>query len=144
MGVEWGLQMVRPDTLEAIDDTVFDPHPIEEGELDLILVGDEEGPIFDLLCSGATGCDHDQPDFDWISHHCPPATIAPEAVRRCADRLSAITRERYLPPETFLAGRVTCHEEWYYEAVAGVADEFRRYIARAADHGYALRYSVSG
>ena len=55
MGVEWGLQMVRPDTLEAIDDTVFDPHPIEEGELDLILVGEEEGPIFDLLSSGARG-----------------------------------------------------------------------------------------
>jgi hypothetical protein len=143
VGFEWGLEQIDPVTEQVVGARVFDPHPLDPPEFDLILVGKDEGPVAELLASGETGFDHDRPDLDWSSHDCPPAVIPVAAVRRCAARLTGLTRSGYAPLETVLAGPVHSmnpgDEHAFYDDLAEHADEFRRFIAESAERGYALR-----
>jgi len=147
VGVEWGLQLVEPET-GSVPGAAFNPHPFEPLELDLILVGSEQGPVQELLASAPAECDHDSPDLEWMSHHCPPTIISPAAVLRCATQLSGLSRATYASPEVVL--NLPIHylspgdEQWFYDALAQCADAFHDFISGAARGGYAVRFSVSG
>ncbi len=145
MGLEWGLEQIHPTTRQTIRGTVFDPH-WDPFTLDLMLTGEDEGPVEELVASGETGCDHDRPDLDWSSHVCPPAVIPVEAVRRCAMRLSGTIRSGYASPDTLFNGRLRGYspseQQALYDDLVDCADELRRFIAESARRGHALRCSM--
>ncbi|MDG3003988.1 hypothetical protein [Paludisphaera mucosa] len=142
MGMEWSLNLVEPVTFRDGPGERFVPSfsPIQ---LDAILVGRDEGPVSELLDSGKVSCDHDRAGIDWSRHMCPPPTIPVEAVRRCAARLSNVTQRDYAPMD-FALSKMSCDRldsvrRALYAAVAEEADLFRKFIAEAADGGWALR-----
>jgi hypothetical protein len=85
MALEWSLEQIAT----TPSPQSFVPH-FSPSQLDLILTGKDEGPVWELIDGG----DHD----------CSPAIIPSWAVRRCADGLSRLSRSGYAPEETVLAG----------------------------------------
>lgn len=142
MGMQWGLERVDPVTSRPIDAEPFDPR-WSPNLLDSLLVGNEEGPLAELIAAGETGCEH-LLDLDWSSHVCPPALIPPLAVRRCHARLSGAefssraSRED-LDVARWLSGYPPREQRALLDDLMERAGALRRFIAEAAARGHALR-----
>jgi hypothetical protein len=138
MGLEWSLVPVDPDRPEDTAGEAFVPF-FSPLDLDRILVGRDEGPVLELFNSGEPWPGYDGPPED-----CPSYLIPPPDVRRCAARLAGVDRSAYAPPVIALADQcydrqVPGLDRLLDEDLAAEADALRRFVARAADLGLALR-----
>lgn len=149
MGVEWRAIQVDPVTRENIEGAeAFDPGDFDMQEIDLLLVGKLEGPIMGLMTDSGDGEEGEEEEIDPESEGSPVAFIAPEAVRRCAERLATIPPGQYTPRKKvvkkWLRNVGPGDEEECYDDLITTAESLRTYIEDAAAHGYALEFWVEG
>jgi hypothetical protein len=147
MGVGWALIKVDPITREAIEgEEPFNPaFPMED--IDLLLVGKLEGPVMGLLQDPGIDEGGDE-EIDPDSEETPSVFLPPAVVRRCAERLSAIPRERYKSMKTVVkkCSRTVLpgDERALYDDLIETTESLRKLITDAAARGYALECWLEG
>jgi hypothetical protein len=149
---EWGLIPVDPLTHEPLKDAEeFDGDAataVTIEDLDLMLVGTDDGPVGDLCRHGrdlppildpTTG----EPDRGYAA-----SIIDPEFARQCAERVACLSPDKFASYESAIEGASHAVDKdqgpTYYAWLVESTEQFQRFIASAAQRGAALKFWVAG
>jgi hypothetical protein len=134
MGVEWSFYRADPATFARIDDDAFDPHPFDPEEIDLMLVGDTNGPLMEAM-------------LESVKISSPAVMGIPcDVVAKLATRVKPIERSDFSSFDVVLKGSFhtvdNSDERDFYAELAATTESLQQFVAKAAEAAASIRVEL--